>query len=222
MVIERRAHAMDRGIIPRAHVTGWAMHMNGNRNPNPSLNLDKPIDEDFYWVNNIPSKYTTVKGRLKDDIAYLQIYRPEANNTINEVLIEEFKDALHLCMLYARIVILEGLPHVFCFGADFKGITQGKNSENDPKKLYELWQALSQGPYVSIAIVRGQANAGGIGFVSSCDIVLAEQGASFSLYELFFSLMPACVLPFLIQKIGWRKAHYLTLMAQPITVIRAK
>jgi 3-carboxymethyl-3-hydroxy-acyl-[acp] dehydratase len=65
--------------------------------------------------------------------------------------------------------------------------------------------------------VRGKANAGGIGFVAASDIVLADDTAQFSLSELLFGLYPACVLPFLVRRVGFQKANYLTLMTQPIS-----
>jgi polyketide biosynthesis enoyl-CoA hydratase PksH len=121
--------------------------------------------------------------------------------------------------------VLEGLPEVFCFGADFQQISsevaEGREDGNDPGKLYDLWSRLATGPYVTIAHVRGKANAGGIGFVAACDIVLADESAQFSLSELLFGVYPACVLPFLIRRIGFQRAHYLTLMTQPITVQQA-
>ena len=71
---------------------------------------------------------------------------------------------------------------------------------------------------MSIAHVRGKANAGGIGFVAACDIVLADSAAVFSLSELLFGLMPACVLPFLVRRIGFAKANAMTLSTQPVGV----
>jgi polyketide biosynthesis enoyl-CoA hydratase PksH len=49
----------------------------------------------------------------------------------------------------------------------------------------------------------------------------ALAGAQFSLSELLFGLYPACVLPFLIRRVGFQKAHYLTLMTQPIAAKQA-
>jgi polyketide biosynthesis enoyl-CoA hydratase PksH len=69
--------------------------------------------------------------------------------------------------------------------------------------------------------VRGTSNAGGTGFVAASDIVIADNTAQFSLSELLFGLYPACVLPFLTKRIGFRKAHYLTLMTNPISVQQA-
>jgi polyketide biosynthesis enoyl-CoA hydratase PksH len=132
---------------------------------------------------------------------------------------------LEQCEEAIKVVVLEGTPEVFCFGADFQGIhdtaASGLATENNPEPLYNLWLKLATGPYITIAHVRGKANAGGIGFVAASDIVLADQTAVFSLSELLFGLFPACVLPFLIRRVGFQKAHYLTVMTQPITVQQA-
>ncbi len=97
----------------------------------------------------------------------------------------------------------------------------GVARDDGPGPLYDLWLRLATGPYITISHVRGKANAGGVGFVAASDIVLADTTAQFSLSELLFGLYPACVLPFLIRRIGFQKAHYLTLMTQPVTVAQA-
>jgi polyketide biosynthesis enoyl-CoA hydratase PksH len=170
--------------------------------------------------------YETIRVRFDDDICFVQIHRPEANNTINDRLIEELAKVLALCKDTAKIVVLEGLPEVFCFGADFKRIqiaheNAEQHHEQNPEPLYNLWLQLASGPYITIAHVRGKANAGGIGFVAACDVVLCEEKAVFSLSELLFGLMPACVLPFLIRRMGFSKANYMTLMTQPISAKQA-
>ncbi len=166
--------------------------------------------------------YTSLRVRFDDDIAYLQLYRPDANNAINDHLIDEFTSAIDECDARAKVVVVEGLPDVFCFGADFAELQKSFDGEGipqqDPRPMYDLWRRLATGPFVSIAHVRGKANAGGIGFVASCDIVLADSAAVFSLSELLFGLMPACVLPFLVRRIGFAKANYMTLTTQPVTV----
>ncbi len=87
--------------------------------------------------------------------------------------------------------------------------------------MYDLWSLLAKGPWVSVAHVRGKVNAGGVGFVAACDVVLADETAVFSLSELLFGLFPACVIPFLIRRVGFQKAHYMTLMTQPASVAEA-
>ena len=175
---------------------------------------------------NQTKTYDTIQVRFDEDICYLKIYRPEANNTINDRLVEECTQALKECEESAKIVVLEGLPEVFCFGADFQRIQDDFVNEDKPEQnpqiLYNLWLQLAVGPYITIAHVQGKANAGGIGFVAACDVVLCEGKTMFSLSELLFGLMPACVLPFLIRRMGFAKANYMTLMTQPISAEQAK
>lgn len=165
--------------------------------------------------------YQTIKVDLQGTICHLQIHRPEANNTINDLLINELSHALQRCEDSVTVVVLKGLAEVFCFGADFQGIHDEMKSSNGPRSstsepLYNLWLKLSTGPYITVAYVRGKANAGGIGFVAACDLVLADETAVFSLSELLFGLYPACVMPFLIKRIGYQKAHYLTVMTKTV------
>jgi len=174
--------------------------------------------------------YETLKVRFQDSICFVQIDRPEANNTINGQLVAECNQVLSACEESTTVVVLSGSPEVFCFGADFAPLvgprgngsaTRGSCQDDGPGPLYDLWLRLATGPYVTVAHVRGKANAGGIGFIAASDIVLAEEGAQFSLSEMLFGLYPACVLPFLARRIGFQKAHYLTLLTQPIAAAQA-
>jgi polyketide biosynthesis enoyl-CoA hydratase PksH len=164
--------------------------------------------------------YETVKVQFQESICYLQIDRPADNNTINGQLVEECNDVLSMCEAAATVVVVSGSPEVFCYGADFKALSRHEEDAG-PGPLYDLWLRMATGPYVTISHVRGKANAGGIGFVAASDIVLADESAQFSLSELLFGLYPACVLPFLIRRIGFQKAHYLTLSTQPISAKQA-
>jgi len=173
--------------------------------------------------------YQTLRVRVAESICFVQISRPQANNTINRKLIEEFTRILDFCEREMTAVVIEGLPEVFCCGADFAeiqdpnrgGEPEAFSAQGDaevPARLYDLWARLTSDPYVVIAHVRGRAIAGGVGFVAASDIVVAGGSATFSLSELLFGLMPACVLPFLVRRIGFQRAHYMTVSAQPIGV----
>ncbi len=175
---------------------------------------------------DLMERFQTIEVRSEDALYRIRFNRPEARNTINDRLIEECHQALDEAESNATVVILEGSPEIFCFGADFQGMQAAAAAGNGPKEsnpepLYALWQRLATGPFATVAHVRGLANAGGIGFVAACDVVVADVGARFSLSELLFGLLPACVLPFLIRRIGHQRAHYLTLMTQPISAEQA-
>jgi polyketide biosynthesis enoyl-CoA hydratase PksH len=175
--------------------------------------------------------YETIKVEFQESICFLTIDRPGANNTINGQLVVECNAVLAECEESATVVVFSGSPEVFCYGADFNAIAgmqsdpgsmvvRKRHDDDEPSDgpgaLYDLWMRMATGPYVTISHVRGKANAGGVGFVAASDIVLADETAQFSLSELLFGLYPACVLPFLIRRIGFQRAHYLTLMTLPI------
>lgn len=166
--------------------------------------------------------YRTIKIRIEGPVCFLKFARPAANNTINDLMIEECLHALKLHEESMTVLVLEGSPDVFCLGADFNVIKQeykeSQQLDHNPEPLYKLWLKIATGEFISIAHVQGKVNSGGMGFVSACDIVLADDKAQFSLSELLFGLLPACVLPFLIRKVGFQKAQYLTLMTKPFSV----
>ena len=161
----------------------------------------------------------TIRVEFQDTLCVVEIHRPEAMNAINARLIAEITGVLAECEEKSTIVVLRGSPEVFCFGADFGAIADppvgGADGEGGPAALFDLWSRLASGPYVTVSYVRGRVNAGGIGFVAASDIALADATAKFSLSELLFGLHPACVMPFLMRRIGLQRSHYLTLMTQP-------
>lgn len=165
--------------------------------------------------------YGTIDVTFHDASCRVRINRPEAGNTINRRLIEELHTLVSVCDAMdterpITVFILEGLPDVFCAGGDFEAVGADAGG-TDPEPLYDLWARLSRGSFVAIGVVRGRVNAGGLGMASACDIILADRTASFGLSELLFGLYPACVLPFLVRRIGFQKAHYLALMTRPIS-----
>src|SRR6185503_691302 len=107
-------------------------------------------------------RYETIKVEFQESTCFLQIDRPEANNTINRQLIAECNDALSSYEEEATVVVLSGLPEVFCFGADFNAIASdskaGREQNVAPEPLYDLWLRLATGPYVTVSHVRGKAN----------------------------------------------------------------
>jgi polyketide biosynthesis enoyl-CoA hydratase PksH len=168
----------------------------------------------------------TVRARFEGRVCWLTLHRPEAKNGINRQLIDECSAVLDSCAGRASVIVVEGSPEVFCVGADFQGIrdqvVRGTRTEDDAARLYALWLRLANGSHVSVAHVRGAANAGGIGFVAACDIALAAADARFSLSEMLFGLFPACVMPFLVRRVGVQRAHYLTLTTKPIDARQAQ
>jgi polyketide biosynthesis enoyl-CoA hydratase PksH len=166
--------------------------------------------------------YTCIEVRAEQNVGFIRFARPAAGNAINRVMSDECARALADLEQRATVIVVEGTPEVFCLGADFSGAAATDADQiPDPEPLYDLWTRLATGPFVSVAHVRGRANAGGVGFAAACDVVVAGSNAEFSLSELLFGLLPACVLPFLIRRVGPQKAMYMTLTTRPYGVKQA-
>ena len=157
----------------------------------------------------------------------LQINRPAAKNSINTTLIKELTQALNAVEHDPdiKIVLLEGLPDHFCTGMDFEAISeQGADAfvGADPNDYYNLLKHFSGCSKVIVAKVAGAVNAGGIGLIAASDIVIASESATFGLSEALFGLLPACVMPFLIRRVGYQKAQWMTLMTQGCNAQKAE
>lgn len=169
--------------------------------------------------------FTAIEFRQQGPAAFIRFASGE-KNCITPALIEDMNAALDLAGEKSSVIVLEGSPEYFCYGADFSDIAgqvaSGVKTEGNPAPLFDLWKRMTDLPCAVISHVRGAVNAGGMGFVAASDIVVSSEKAAFSLSELLFGLMPAMVLPFLIRRVGFAHANYLTLTTRPVSAAQAK
>jgi polyketide biosynthesis enoyl-CoA hydratase PksH len=171
---------------------------------------------------SLPSEFRTLRVYAAGKVIHAVIDRPEARNAINGELVEDFERLLDMCREEAQVLVIQGHREHFCFGADFQAISETNGTApGHEDALYRLWLDMRRAGFIVVSQVKGAANAGGIGFVAASDIVLAAPSASFGLSELLFGLYPACVLPFLVQRVGAQHAHFLTLSTKPVPAAEA-
>jgi methylglutaconyl-CoA hydratase len=87
--------------------------------------------------------------------------------------------------------------------------------------LAELFYLMYTLPQPTIARVNGAAIGGGAGLVAVCDIVIASEKAKFSLSEVKLGLVPACISPYVIKRVGERVARELFLTGERIDAQKA-
>lgn len=170
--------------------------------------------------------FDTIKCRTQKAVAYLQICRPDADNSINATLIKEMMTALMQLEENeeVRVIVLQGSPEYFCTGMDLNAVGNQRSDalfDDDPDAYYDLLKHFASCSKIIVSVVEGKVNAGGVGLVAASDIVIAHTAATFSLSEALFGLLPACVMPFLIRRIGYQKAKLMTLTTQSISADRA-
>jgi methylglutaconyl-CoA hydratase len=154
-------------------------------------------------------------------ILRVRINRPEVRNSFNQELIEDYQTvfsavaaAEHKDLTKVRAVVLQGEGPAFCGGGDLNWMKRSltlSHEENleDCLKLTKMFHTMDQCPVPLIGLVHGFAIGGGVGLVSVCDHVIAAENTTFSLSEVKLGLIPACIGPFVIAKIGVSQARSL-------------
>jgi methylglutaconyl-CoA hydratase len=175
------------------------------------------------------TEYETIRFEMDGRTARITLARPAVRNAFNEVLIAELLDALDRAAAEesARVLVLAGEGKAFCAGADLhwmkkmKGYSYEENLE-DALELAKLMRRIYEFPLPTVAAVNGATIGGGNGLVAACDIAVAADTAIFSLSEVKIGLVPACIGPFVIERIGIRAARELFLTGERIPAARAK
>ena len=171
--------------------------------------------------------YKTLLTEINKDFITVTINRLQQKNSINDVLLTELNQLLDLIEKKEeiRFVILQGQDGDFCTGMDFEEITQYILAEQKPQFSPEHYmntlKRFTQTSKVIIGKIDGRVLAGGMGIVAACDVVLSSARSQFGLSEALWGLLPANVMPFLIRRVGFQKAYWLTLTTQTILAQRA-
>lgn len=164
----------------------------------------------------------------------VRINRPEVRNAFNEELISEYQQ-LFSALTKAetkefdavRAVVLQGEGPAFCGGGDLNWMGKSLNlshEENieDCRKLTQMFLTMDRCPLPLIGLVHGFAIGGGVGLASVCDHVIAAEDTMFSLSEVKLGLIPACIGPFVIAKIGVSQARSLFVSGERFRGPKAK
>ena len=134
-------------------------------------------------------------SRPADGIAEITLNRPEAMNSISSAMAAELARA---CAELAaapevRVVVFGAAgERAFCAGADLKeraGMTDADIMRQRPV-IRAVFGALLALPQPAIAAVHGFALGGGCELALSCDLVVADETATFGLPEVTVGLVP--------------------------------
>ena len=174
------------------------------------------------------SNNQTVALTIEDKIARVALNRPEIHNAFNEVMIAELLEVFQKLKddEKLRVVILTGEGKSFCAGADIHWMKKMKNytyeqNVDDALALANLMYEMFSFPKPLVGRINGAAIGGGTGLVSVCDIVVAAEDAKFSFSEVKIGLVPACISPYILNRVGFTKANMLFLTGERFDAHRA-
>lgn len=171
----------------------------------------------------------TIKLEIRDDVAVIALNRPEIRNAFNEVMISEITLAFrHIEQIESiRAIVLKGEGKSFCAGADLnwmRDVSRYSYEQNyeESYRLSQCFYTIYTSPKPTIAIVHGAAIGGANGLLAACDIALCDNETVFSLSEVKIGIVPACISPYVIKRVGEYGARELMLTGRRINGTEAE
>ncbi len=168
-------------------------------------------------------KYETIELESADGVGTIWLSRPRTHNAFNEQMISEITWAFEQFSSddSIRVVCLRGRGRSFCAGADLNWLKSAAKYTHDENyqesiALAKCFYAIYTSVKPTISVVHGAAIGGANGLASACDLAFCTDDAVFSLSEVKIGVVPACISPYVIKRVGECGARDLMLTGRRI------
>jgi len=173
--------------------------------------------------------FTRIKSQTEHRVCSITLSRSEKHNALDDLMVSELTTAFQSANRdpNVKVVLLKAEGDSFCSGADLAYLQKISKfdfiqNQEDSNSLMRLFLQIYTGRKPVIALVQGNALAGGCGLATVCDIVIAsKETARFGYTEARIGFVPAIVLFFLIRRVGEGRARELTLRGNVISADEA-
>lgn len=159
----------------------------------------------------------------KDRCLTVWLNRGDKRNAFNADMVTQLIEAYGLAKDDRSIsmVALRGRGPTFCAGGDINWMSELASCsfferEKNAKLIAKLFSVIAQFPKPTLAVVHGQAFGGAVGLAICSDFVLATKSVKFATSEAKLGIVPACLAPHLINRIGWAQTRRMFLWAEVI------
>jgi methylglutaconyl-CoA hydratase len=173
--------------------------------------------------------YRFLETRRDGAVGHIVLNRPEVRNAFNGEVVAELSDWADSAKQdhSLRVVVLAGNGSMFCAGADVAWMSRTIQYTRDQNiseatSLSGMFAALDTLPFPLIGRIHGAALGGGAGLAAVCDVVVADERASFGFTEVKLGIVPAVISPFVLAKIGRSAARDLFLSGARFSAARAR
>lgn len=162
---------------------------------------------------------------VKDGIAIVTMNRPEKRNAMNTALLNGLIKSFNQLETDpdVRVVVIRGEGKAFCSGLDLRELSSRQGGSGDPETgVTKIFQQIERSRHPTIAMVQGDALAGGCELALHCDLRVASDAARFGMPLARLGL----VVPFplgqkLMEIIGPAFTKQILFTGQPIDAKRA-
>lgn len=173
------------------------------------------------------SNYQTINFSIVNNIATIELNRPEKLNSFSKAMHDELYIILKEITRNddLRCVVITGAGRGFCAGQDLgerKGDAPMDLGETLEKGYNTNLRILKSIRVPLICAVNGVAAGAGANIALNCDIVVATQSAKFIQSFSQVGLVPDCNGSWILPKlVGLARAKALTMLAEPVTAQHA-
>ena len=151
-------------------------------------------------------------------VAQVTMSREAVFNAFDEAMIDELDRAFAQLVAdpAVRVIVLAGAGRHFSAGADLQWMQRASQASRewnlqDARRFAGMLARIEACPKPVVARVQGAALGGGVGLTCACDVAVAAEGASFSVSEAKFGILPAVIGPYVTNAVGKRQARRLAL-----------
>jgi cyclohexa-1,5-dienecarbonyl-CoA hydratase len=162
-----------------------------------------------------------VSYALQDRVARVTLDRPPLH-ILDIPTIREYSAALGRVERDTAAVCVLGSAgdRAFSAGVDISDHTRDK-AATMLETFHALIRKVRRIECVTIAAVRGVALGGGFELALACDMIVAEEGATFGVPEIWLGCFPPVAAVLLPRHVTPQKAYELILSGEPITAVEA-
>ena len=165
-----------------------------------------------------------IQCAVADGIATLTLNRPEKRNAMNRALLDGLRERFDALEddRDVRVIVVRGAGTAFCSGMDLNELSR-RQTEADPETgVTAVLQRIERSRHPTIAMVHGDAFAGGCELALHCDLRVAAEAARFAMPLARLGI----VVPFplgqkLLEIVGPAAAREILLTARPFDARRA-
>lgn len=171
----------------------------------------------------------SIKLKIENNIAYITLNRPDVFNSFNREMALLLINTFENCRTNdeVRAIVLTGNGKAFCAGQDLKEVTSPEQNPGFKKILEEHYNPIIKQIRTIekpvIAAVNGVAAGAGANIALACDIVIANEDASFIQAFSKIGLIPDSAGTFFLPRlIGFQKASALAMLGDKVTAQEAE
>jgi len=165
----------------------------------------------------------TIQLNIENKIAFITLNRPEVFNSFNREMALTLQDTFDACEKNddVRAIVLTGNGKAFCAGQDLKEVTSPEINPGFKKILEEHYNPIitriREIKKPVIGAINGVAAGAGANIALACDIVVADERASFiQAFSLIGLVLDSAGTYFLPRLIGFQKASALAMLGDKV------